>query len=257
MKEKLRRDHHLFPSQRDQIGYIFARTEGKAAEALIPRMKPGQFRVKTADDVFTALETIFEDRHRKSRAKASFRKLTLKEGGDYHTFHMSFMNLALIAEIPVDEYKSEFAYRLPESIACQVVREEEDDEVDFEEFQRQVSLQAYAAEKRAQRRAERTKDPDRTKSNNWRSKSATPSAPKIATPPPVRTPMKTPDLTDETTCFSCGGKGHLARDCPIKRSRSHPLNAVHFGPGRDESSSSPDEPEEYESAPEGSEKESS
>jgi hypothetical protein len=258
MREKLRRDRHLFPSQRDKIGYIFARTDGKASEALIPRLKPGAFRLKTADDAFQALANLFQDRHRKSRAKTKFRQLVLREGGDYHQFHTSFMNLALVAEIPPDEYKSELAYRLPESIARQVVEKEEDSDCDFDEFQQAVSLQAYAAEKRAQRHLDRHGDRLATTSSKQadratsRARTTTPaaSATKSATPAARAVSSKSPEPTDGSACYNCGGKGHMARDCPSPRPpRAHPVAEVHLQTAEESVSDSLSEDDDFQDAP--------
>ncbi len=84
------------------------------------RLKPGSAQIRTVDEAIKALEVLFIDKHRKSRARLALSKLRFKEGGDYQAFQAEFLNLLIRAEVPNDEYKAKLSARLPDSIAMQM-----------------------------------------------------------------------------------------------------------------------------------------
>ncbi len=139
MKDKLEWDHEEYRTEKEKVSFIFSRTTGKASEVLLPYLQPGPLRILTAKAAFETLSACFQDRHRKSKALAAFKKLHLCDGGDYHLFHMKFTILALASGISFDSYKEEFADRLPDGIRVHLLGPEQDDQVDFVEYQKLAS----------------------------------------------------------------------------------------------------------------------
>ncbi len=235
IREKLRRDTGLFPTRKDKLGYLISRTEGRASKSLLMRLKPGPAQIHTVDEAIKALEALFIDRHQRSRARLALSKLRFKEGGDYQAFQAEFLDLLIRAAVPVEEYKIKLARRLPESIAPLVAQWEEDEDIDFEEYQSHVSTQIHNAEKRAHFRREREPHQDRSaasafkkkdtarasSSSNWRAKIDTPAPATTPAAPITRQstrPTAPPARTNNSACFSCGGRGHVMKDCPTRKS---------------------------------------
>ncbi len=135
MKNKLEHDHEDYGTEEEKIAFIFSCTTGKASDVLLPYIQPGPFRIVTANAAFKALSACFKDCHRKLKARAAFKKLRLREGGDYYTFHTEFVKLALVSRVGLNSYKVEFAERLPRSIRMLLLGPEQDDKVDFDEYQ--------------------------------------------------------------------------------------------------------------------------
>ncbi len=79
MRARFRRDHRYFPTEQDKIDLIFLLTEGKANAVLLPRMEEGWGQIKTAEDCFQALATVFKDR-RQAVPGITLTKLRFKEG---------------------------------------------------------------------------------------------------------------------------------------------------------------------------------
>ncbi len=139
MKDKLEQDHQEYRTEKEKVSFIFSRITDKASDILLPYIQPGPLRIVTARTAFEILSACFQDRQHKSKARVAFRKLYLHEGGDYHHFHTEFISLALVSGISLDSYKEELVEQLPESIRILFLDLEQDDEVDFDKYQKRIS----------------------------------------------------------------------------------------------------------------------
>ncbi len=157
MKNKLKRDHEEYPTEKEKVAFIFSRTTAKASEVL-PRSQ-----IVTAKAAFKVLSAWFQDLHRKSEAQAAFKKLHIHQGGDYYTFHNEFIKLALASGLHLDLYKEEFAKRLPRGIRTYLLALEQDKAFDFDMYQELASKNTKIV--RSEKRVQHPKNPATTSTN--------------------------------------------------------------------------------------------
>jgi Zinc knuckle len=222
MRNKLEADEEDYPEDRDQVAYCITRTEGKAAKHLGPRVgSSAKHPLSTADEVFDFLETVFQDRLTKKKARRQMSILKFSLGSSFHDFITDFRITAQEAEYDDDEWKELLDGALPDNMAQALAVQANDDGVDFEDFVEVCSRYALTAEQRRTKSSGRLpyspaggSTPSKKPSSGIEApdqrarRSATPGArPKYDT-------AEKQKMSDEGRCFNCGETGHMARACP-------------------------------------------
>jgi hypothetical protein len=242
MRGKLTNQARDYPTDTDQVLYIYSRTTGTARDHMTPRMKATSlFRLKTAEEAFALLDMVFNDPMQKQKKKREYRSWRyIPEAKPYQEFYTQFMTLAQEAEIDEEDLKNDLYEKLPDEMQLQVARDAFCETVDFIHFARTVQNQAYATESiqkkkgRGNRTGTGTKSGQSATTRDKSSKSTT-ARPKSPTPSGKQQNSdgkwtfddpKKQDRYQKGACFSCGEEGHLASACPNKEQAREKTPAV-------------------------------
>lgn len=231
-------DHYPTPAMR--LAYVKSRCGGKAAEHLVARSRSNSVnKYNDSMDVLEHLKTIFLDVNRVITAKGKFRRLYMKPCDKFQEFLSEFSYLAQESGLAESEWKEELYHRIHVDMQRLVIRESNDDALDFNEFATECTRTANRLEQITQKEQRGKNQSSAAKNSNQEStipnqKPATPAKSAIPKPDPNTktsgrlTLGERNQLMKEGKCFYCKEQGHLSIDCPAKK-RAMELKALEAG----------------------------
>ena len=228
IKDKLAANEDHYPTAALRLAYVKSRCGGRAAEHLITRSRDEALNKYTdAIDVLDHLKIIYQDVNRVILAKGKFRRLYMKTTDKFQDFLSEFSYLAQESGLAEPEWKEELYYRINADLQRSVMRESTDGGYGFQEFSEVCTRMANRLEQ-ISLKEQRGKNPisqaTSAKTTN-RETTNTATKPTLVgraqnTTPGVQARLTTEDrqeLLKDGKCFYCKQKGHMARDCPIKK----------------------------------------
>ena len=230
LRGKLHVNADHFPSDEARMAYVYGCTGGDAQKHLNPRYNEESADPFTSDtEMIDHLADIYEDRYRVQNARLEYRSLMMRTSESFADFHTQFLHLAGEAHIPTPDLRPDLFDKLTI------------------ELQRTV-LPIYSTLNTARALADECLVLDqglrrlKTRSDRIKNRNLVPPTPqiKLSAPDsprgllgtssgssswgntsertrPVYSDPATQALSNQGACFTCGKKGHFARDCPQKQ----------------------------------------
>ena len=237
MKHKLEANADHFTTEKSKIAYIRSRTGEEAAEHLAARMEDDATnKYRTAEEVLDHLTARYRDPNRKAKARREFRDMRMTPKDNFNEFLSKFLRLAGLAGIPEDEHKEELydklTYRLREMMTY--LRRED---TTFEKFAERCADAAESLELNVKDREQSRKVLERNSTNpgpgNPRPARVAPSNRQISTAAVVKqessdrlNPEALKRHREGGLCFRCHDPGHLAVNCPTKKTSTVTLKEI-------------------------------
>jgi hypothetical protein len=233
MEGKLSANADWWPTEWDQIHYVFSRTEGKAQSHLAPRMsRTSRNRWTTVDEVLDHLDIVLRNHFEKEQAGDEYARLAQQDNEDFNEFHSEFQRLASLGEISPSQWRSDLYRRLNRTFQdrlmateqlypqySELVRECQRINVRLLEHRRRFPRQP-PREPRERHTGSRRLHQDRSSEPRQRGLLSTPPRDFRALPAPEQrdprssTPRASPAKDPSTaTCFNCGEVGHFSSSC--------------------------------------------
>jgi Zinc knuckle len=218
-KFKVDRDH--FDSDQAKVAYIVDRVDGEAYD-LIESYLEADHR-STPSELIQLLSKRFNDPHRRFKAKDQLAKLAMKPFGDFSTHVSEFVRLANIAQLTREQWKEDLHNTLFSKLKSSMILYRTNSHVDFEEYCNIAQEMAYGLQQENEENRERRERRENTKQRQQtRNSSASnpPQASSSPTAPSAKAQGTQGDqkLRSEIKCYTCGKKGHIAPNCPEKKS---------------------------------------
>jgi hypothetical protein len=230
IKDKLAANEDHYPTAALRLAYVKSRCGGRAAEHLITQSRDEALNKYTdAIDVLDHLKIIYQDVNRVIQAKIKFRSLYMKPADKFQEFLSEFSYLAQESGLSLPEWKEELYHRINVEMQRAVMKESNDEGCEFQEFAAICNQMANRLEQisiKEQRRKGQIGQATSTKTNT---NDASQTAPKptstgraqntsaVAGTHGRLTTEDRQELLKDGKCFYCKQKGHMARDCPIKK----------------------------------------
>jgi hypothetical protein len=205
MQVKLRSENTW--DENDKMGYILSRT-GKNVRALIQTGYVDD-EYSTSQEMLNVMANAYDDPHKKTKARTSYRNLRMGESERFDTFMSKFTTYAAQAGITDNTMKREDLYDKVTRPLRDAIRPCLSIYPTFIDLREQLSLLFWELE------AEKKRTPPRTApSKNTPSRTTTNTTTKEEKARPTYTDKRKADLSAKGACFICEQTGHMAKDCP-------------------------------------------
>lgn len=226
------KDH--YPTEAERKFLVYSHTSGRAELHLRYRyVATDDQQFGTWEDMIKWLAPLYVKPFDKELKKRSYDMLQQGDFEPFHEFHAKFMSLAVQAGIHPSSYLPDMKAKINDILASKTTYaarhattvEEYCEDLQYVDADRQMRLE------RKKHRATRDKPIESTGSSSKSPAAITVSAsvlPRVKVAPltsyeraksatPVQVPKATtPVPSGEPTCYECGEKGHIRRDCPQK-----------------------------------------
>jgi len=211
VRDKLSNSAAQYPTEYHRIAYIKSRTEGTAYQQIRAQCQPDHPRTfETAEELLTALEKIYGDKNRRSRAINELR--TLRMGRKtFDDFYTDFARCAAEIGYSDDAVTPLLENAISDELAGQVIGlSKPSDYYDLVDFYREVDHQMRDYDKRVANRARSSRPASQTD----RSRTARPTTDTNTRPEGYR-PNATERalLAQHGRCYKCGEHGHRIGEC--------------------------------------------
>jgi hypothetical protein len=230
IKDKLAANEDHYPTPSLRLAYVKSRCGGRAAEHLITRSRDEALNKYTDSiDVLDHLKTIYQDVNRVIFAKGKFRNLYMKPADKFQDFLSEFSYLAQESGLSEPEWKEELYHRINVEMQRAVMRESTDEGYGFRDFSEVCTRMANRLEQISLKEQRGKNQTSQTTSAKTTNRETTHTAAKPSSigrtqstniAAGVQGRLTTKDrahLLEAGKCFYCKQKGHIARECPIKK----------------------------------------
>ena len=252
---KLKEESHLFPLERDAISYLVSKLSGNALNQLFPYVKDGDYKLETVQQCIDVLDQAYLDPER--RLRASHEIQTIKQRNrPFADFMVDFRRLQIDVDFNEPALKSLLYQAISDELRQALVHQTFSDDLPFADYVSALSsidhkLRAAAALSRPfrfsgfsenQRNYANTSRPFVPSSSrpfvpsssrpsagdpmDLSSTQAPPHASAIPARPVTRGPLSLEERNHRLAnnlCLYCGKGGHIARECPSRRTRDNTM----------------------------------
>ena len=242
---KLKEESHLFPLERDAISYLVSKLSGNALNQLFPYVKDGDYKLETVQQCIDVLDQAYLDPER--RLRASHEIQTIKQRNrPFADFMVDFRRLQIDVDFNESALKSLLYQAISDELRQALVHQTFSDDLPFADYVSALSsidhkLRAAAALSRPFRFSGFS-DNQRSSSRPFVPSSSRPFVPSAGDPmdlsstqtpaaptsarPVTRGPLSLEERTHRMAnnlCLYCGKGGHIARECPSRRTRDNTM----------------------------------
>lgn len=247
-RSKMREDKSTYREEESRIDALAGLLEGQAYETISARYRSASKPFTCLAEMVQVLETAFQDRNLKSKAKRELANLKYDIRTNFHTFLGRFNNLCEDACVRPEDLKETLWDHIPASIGGHLREMTRNETVNYERFcaavddavyTKKLAMEegnAYRNARRDRDRAVQSKPPPQQ--NQGQEQGRRPQFPTNGNRP--RAPEH-PNISG-ITCYTCGKLGHKANQCPNKSPAQ--LALVHEAEIEEGFESAPEEPEE-------------
>lgn len=247
--DKFDEDDCTFRKEQSRMAYVMRHLTGDAARAVETRYRSSTRPFSCAAEIIQVLDSAYHDPNQAFAARDKLRSYFYEPGpnANIHKFISELNSLADKARIPEDERKATLWEHIPPYLDHHLLHLSKDPSVSYEDFTMHVANAAYShqrgaeyrknhSEKRQKNYIPRNQDQGSRVDNRTINQRQDPGEQHQNSDnrqrfqntyiPPSRESAgrKLSDAEMEAhmkagTCFSCGKRGHLARDCKEKAIR--------------------------------------
>jgi len=246
--DKFEEDDCTFRKEQSRMAYVMRHLTGDAARAVETRYRSSTRPFSCAAEIIQVLDSAYHDPNQAFAARDKLRSYFFEPGpnANIHKFISELNSLADKARIPEDERKATLWEHIPPYLDHHLLHLSKDPSVSYEEFTTHVANAAYSQQRGLdyrkkhgesrqkghtpgkQMQSSQTSNRSTYHRNNRDGHQNSDSQRRSdnTNAPPSRKSIGR-DLSDAEieahmkagTCFNCGERGHLARDCKEKAIR--------------------------------------
>ena len=217
VRNKLRGNAELFPSQDLKIIYASGRVGGNALALIATRLNiANQHAYQTVEDLFQHLIVLYADPNKEQNARRAFKTLKMEAGDSFQKFYALFLRYVADGNISTQDLKEELNEKLTWKLQEAVSTYYNNPAIDMTEFARYCTTNDQQIKARYNRKDQSAKKTE--------SKGSSSLAPTVV---PTRKTIYQPASTDKAAtaksgiidvkCYNCNEYGHISRDCPKPR----------------------------------------
>jgi Zinc knuckle len=224
-QDRLLRNRKTFESEADRMAFLIEHLKGTPLGMLRSRYDSDKHPYSSLAEMMQVLATVYLSPNLASEARTKLQ--SMKYDGfskqDIEEFISQVNGLFDLANVQLSERKLQLWEHVTSELGNDLYAKALDDDTSYESFTMAIARAAHnlkrTREERALRRSTRstTTIPKHQSSRNWRPPSTTEAKP--TTSLDAKRSLTQPEQKDHAvagTCFSCGKKGHMSRDCPSK-----------------------------------------
>jgi hypothetical protein len=232
LADKLEEDNETYKRERSRMALVNSLTEGNANNLLEGRYQSAEMPFRSVAEMVATLAAVYHDDNQGSKAREELRKLRYDMADktmDIHQFIGKINSLADRANIPRSDRKTILYEHIPAYLNPQLLGDSKDPSLSYETFANKVADSALAQhrayeERRERKQERREREPvveRKTTKKVLFSTAAAATAPKTG----KLDNKKKEELMSGGKCFICEKEGHLARNCPIKKTMAKVIAA--------------------------------
>jgi hypothetical protein len=238
IKNKLRGNADMYPTEDLKIIYVSSRLAGDALALTNPRMnQESPHRYRQLSEIYDHLNELYSDPNKLQNARRDFGKLMLRPGHVFQEFYARFLRLSTEGNI-TEQLKWELNEKLPAKLQESVRVYYNDPSVDI------VRFAQFCTTNDQQIRASYDKAKEYKKTMAGTTKPSSPYTPQqvvkeeststaiVKYEPPQKRKQR-PMTGDPSTvkCFNCNEFGHYVYNCPHKRTAETKVALSQVEPG--------------------------
>jgi hypothetical protein len=229
VKNKLRGNHEMYPTESLKIIYVAGRLTGTALALVTPRLDEDcQYAYLAVAELYAHLKELYSDPNKANNARREFQNLRMRPSQLFQEFYAQFLRLATESGLSQQDLKYDLNDKLIWDLQAAVATYYNDSSVNMTAFAQYCTTvdQQIKVRTDKQKRAER----NRVTFSSQAQTPATPAKapisalintpfPRASTPHPEKPKLPNKGIADLSTvkCFNCNKFGHYASSCPLPR----------------------------------------
>lgn len=218
--DKLHNSIAQYPTDYHQIAYVKSRTEGVAYQQIRAQCQPGHARAfQTADEVLNALEKVYGDKNKRTRAINELRTLRMGRR-PFDDFYTDFARCAAEIGHSEDALVPLLENAISDELVGKVIGlQKPSDYYDLVDFYREIDHQMREHDKRVSSRLRASRPaPSTDQTKTSRPNPSGSSRPEGYRPNPAERAL----LAQHGRCYKCGEHGHRIGDCTKPQMKEMP-----------------------------------